>query len=192
MLSTVVAVKENGGRPVDLTRRLEQDTRLTPVLIDSDEGLGILRHSAAHVMAEAVQALFPGVKVTIGPSIENGFYYDFDYEQSFTPEDLPRIEARMKKIIKKGARFERTEMKREDAIRLFEERGEPYKVELLKDLDQDDVSVYRQGDFVDLCRGPHIPNARMIRAFKIMSVAGAYWRGDENRQRLQRIYGTAF
>ena len=192
MLSNVVAVKEDGGEPVDLTRPIGQDARLTPVLVDSAEGLDILRHSAAHVMAEAVQALFPGVKVTIGPSIENGFYYDFDYEHSFTPEDLPRIEARMKKIIKKGARFQRTEMKREEAIRFFEEREEPYKVELLKEMDQDDVSVYRQGDFVDLCRGPHLPNARMIRAFKIMSVAGAYWRGDEKRQQLQRIYGTAF
>ena len=136
--------------------------------------------------------MFPGVKVTIGPSIESGFYYDFDYEKAFTPEDLPRIEKRMVEIIKQNLPFTRKEMSRAEAIELFKSKGEPYKVELLEELTDDTVSIYEQGDFVDLCRGPHIPSTRAVPAFKLMSVAGAYWRGDQKRQMLQRIYGTAF
>jgi threonyl-tRNA synthetase len=143
-------------------------------------------------MAEAVQSLFPGVKVTIGPSIENGFYYDFDYQGTFTPEDLPKIEDKMREIIKANLPFEREEMSRADAIALFKSMGEDYKVELLEDMDADTVTVYRQGDFVDLCRGPHLPSTGRVPVVKLMSVAGAYWRGDEHKQRLQRIYGTAF
>ena len=186
-----VAVRVNGNL-LDLSRPLTQDAQMEVVGPDDAEALDILRHSTSHIMAEAVRSLFPGVKVTIGPSIENGFYYDFDYDKSFTPEDLPKIEKRMKEIIKKREPFIRKEMSRQDAIKMFRDMGEPYKVELLEELDADTVSLYEQGDFVDLCRGPHIPSTGKVPAFKLLSVAGAYWRGDENRQMLQRIYGTAF
>ncbi len=187
----VVAVRENGDL-LDLSSPLSHDAVLAPVSAESEEGLDILRHSAAHVMAEAVRELFPGVKVTIGPSIEGGFYYDFDYTRPFTTEDLPKIEARMKKIIKRNLPFKRTEMSRDKAVELFEKLEEPYKVELLRELDHEMVSIYEQGNFTDLCRGPHVPGTGVIRAVKLTSVAGSYWRGDEKRQQLQRIYGTAF
>ena len=180
------------GRLVDLTRPLESGGNLAAVGPGDPDALDILRHSTSHIMAEAVQSLFPGVKVTIGPSVEDGFYYDFDYETPFTPEDLPRIEQRMKEIIKSGRPFKREEMTKDEAIALFKGMGESYKVELLEDLEADTVSVYRQGDFVDLCRGPHIASTKQVAAFKLLSVAGAYWRGDEHNQMLQRIYGTAF
>ena len=180
------------GRLIDLTRPLTENGELSPVEADDPEALEILRHSTSHIMAEAVRALFPGVKVTIGPAIENGFYYDFDYDQPFTPEDLPRIEKKMAQIIKKNERFSRRELSRSEAEALFSEMGEDYKVELIREMADETVSVYEQGDFVDLCRGPHIPHSGRIPAFKLLSVAGAYWRGDENRSMLQRIYGTAF
>jgi len=154
--------------------------------------LNVLRHSTAHVMAQAVKHLFNGVKIAIGPAIESGFYYDFDYERPFTPEDLKKIEKEMQNIIEQDLPFVREEIDKKEAIKLFTELKEPYKLELLEDIDEDKVSIYRNGDFVDLCRGPHIDSTGQIKAFKLLSVAGAYWRGDEHNRQLQRIYGTSF
>jgi threonyl-tRNA synthetase len=151
-----------------------------------------LRHSASHVMAQAVQELFPGVKVAIGPATEEGFYYDFDYDGTFSPDDFPKIEARIKEVIAEDVPFEREEVPKNEAITLFSNRGETYKLEILKDIGDETVSLYRHGDFVDLCRGPHVSSTGDIRAVKLLSVAGAYWRGDEHNPMLQRIYGTAF
>jgi threonyl-tRNA synthetase len=187
----VVAARFN-GTPVDLSYVPNQEGELAPISADTEEGLHILRHSAAHIMAEAVKDLFPGVKVTIGPAIESGFYYDFDYDQRFVPEDLPKIEARMQEIIDSASPFVRQEVAREEALRLFQELGESYKVELLEEIPDPRVSLYRQSQFVDLCRGPHVPHSGKIKAFKLTAIAGAYWRGDERRQMLQRIYGAAF
>ena len=156
------------------------------------EDLEILRHSVAHVMAQAVKELYPSAKIAIGPAIENGFYYDFDYEPGFTEDDLSKIEERMKEIIKRDLPIVRTMMRKDEAIRLFENLGEPYKVEILNELEEEEVSLYSQGDFIDLCRGPHLPSTGMIKAFKLLSIAGAYWRGDERNKMLSRIYGTAF
>ena len=156
------------------------------------EPLPTLRHSTSHVMAQAVKQLFPDVRVAIGPAIEDGFYYDFAKATPFTPEDLERIEARMREIVKKDLPFAREEWSREQAIRWFEEHGEPFKVEILRGLDVPTVSVYKQGDFLDLCRGPHVASTGSIRAFKLLSSSGAYWRGDEKNPMLQRIYGTAW
>jgi threonyl-tRNA synthetase len=156
------------------------------------EPLPTLRHSAAHVMAQAVKQLFPETRLAIGPAIADGFYYDFARPTPFTPEDLARIEARMREIVAADLPFEREEWTREQAIRHFEERGEPFKVEILKGLDVPTVSVYRQGDFLDLCRGPHVASTGALRAFKLLSTSGAYWRGDERNPMLQRIYGTGF
>ncbi len=160
----------------------------------SPDNLQILRHSTAHVMAHAVQDIFKDVKIAIGPAIEDGFYYDFDYAQTFAPEDLEKIETRMKEIVSADNPFLRSEISREEAISFFREKGEIYKVELLKDLPEDvkEVSIYSEGGFTDLCRGPHLPSTGMIRAFKLLNVAGAYWRGDERNKMLQRIYGTGF
>ena len=154
--------------------------------------LATLRHSTSHVMAQAVKRLFPGVKVAIGPAIEDGFYYDFAKPEPFTPEDLAQIEKVMAEIVKSNAPFERQEMSRAEAMRFFEERGEQFKVEILKGIDAPTVSLYRQGDFIDLCRGPHVRSTGEIKAFKLLSSSGAYWRGDEKNPMLQRIYGTAW
>lgn len=192
-LEDVVAARVNENL-VDLARPVTEDSKIKPVAASSKEGLALLRHSISHVMAQAVQDLFPGVKVAIGPSIEDGFYYDFEYGNTFTTEDLARIESRMEEIVSRNDPFERKELSRAEAIRFFRDRGETYKVELLEDLPGDvtTVSLYSQGGYVDLCRGPHIPSTGMIRAFKLLSVAGAYWRGDEKNAMLQRIYGTGF
>lgn len=192
-LKSAVAARVN-GTPVDLSSRLLVDASVEPIDISSEEGLRILRHSTSHVMAQAVQEIFPGVKVSIGPSIEEGFYYDFDYSEAFTLADLEKIEKRMQEIVEADLPFIRRDVTREEAVKIFSEKGEPYKVELLNDLPADvtTVSLYSQGDYVDLCRGPHLPSAGMIKAFKLMNVAGAYWRGDEKNKMLQRIYGTAF
>ncbi len=192
-LKSAVAARVN-GTPVDLSSRLHGDASVEPIDVSSEEGLGILRHSTSHVMAQAVQETFPGVKVSIGPSIEEGFYYDFDYSEAFTIADLEKIEKRMQEIVDADLPFIRRDVTREEAVKIFSEKGEPYKVELLNDLPADvtTVSLYSQGDYVDLCRGPHIPSTGMIKAFKLMNVAGAYWRGDEKNKMLQRIYGTAF
>ncbi len=152
----------------------------------------MLRHTAAHIMAQAVKRLWPEARIAIGPTIENGFYYDFDLPEAFTPEELEKIEAEMKKIIAENLPLQREELASEEAISLFKQLNEPYKIELIEDLDSPVVSVYRQGEFVDLCRGPHLPATGMVKAFKLQSVAGAYWRGDSNKPMLQRIYGTAF
>jgi len=157
-----------------------------------NENLDILRHSTSHLMAQAVKDLFPGVKVAIGPSIENGFYYDFDYDPGFTEEDLEKIEKRMKEISTANIPIECKVMKRDEAIEFFEKMGETYKVELLKNITDTEVNTYTQGSFTDLCRGPHLPSTGKIKAFKLLSLAGAYWRGDEHNKMLTRIYGTAF
>jgi threonyl-tRNA synthetase len=180
------------GRLVDLNTPLERSGSLDLIALDSEEGLEILRHSTSHVMAYAVKELFKGVKVSIGPAIERGFYYDFDYEGSFTPDDFPRIEEKMAELIERDISFVREEISKAEAIRLFEGQGETYKVEILEELDDEVVSIYRSGDFVDLCRGPHVPSTGKIKAYKLLSIAGAYWRGDERNKMLQRIYGTAF
>ena len=180
------------GHPVDLSTPLVQDAEVSFIDISSDEGREILRHSTSHVMAQAVKALYPNIKITIGPSIENGFYYDFDYDNTFSPEDLDKIEKKMQDIIDQNNLFTRVETGREDAIKLFAERKEDYKVEIIKEMPSPTVSLYQQGDFIDLCRGPHLPSTGKIRAFKLLSIAGAYWRGDERNKMLQRIYGTAF
>ncbi len=187
----VVAASVNGDL-MDLTAPLSQDATVTPVSVHTPEGLEIMRHSTSHLMAEAVRTLFPGVKVAIGPAIEAGFYYDFDTAEPFTPEDLTRIEAKMAELVAEDLTFVREEVPKEQAIRLFDQEGEAYKVELLQEIDQNKVSLYRQGTFVDLCRGPHVPSTGYLQAFKLTGISGAYWRGDERLPMLQRIYGTAF
>jgi threonyl-tRNA synthetase len=187
-----VVAAEVDGQPVDLSYQLEADCSLTPIRVDTPAGLDIVRHSAAHVMAEAVRDLFPGVKVAIGPAIESGFYYDFDVSEPFTPEDLAAIESYMGDLITQDQPFQRLEASREQASKDFQAQGETYKVEILAGIEPDQVSLYRQGSFTDLCRGPHIPSTGYIRAFKLTGTSGAYWRGDERLPMLQRIYGTAF
>ncbi len=192
-LATAVAATVNGAL-VDLNFVLAEDAKVEPMDIASKKGLSVLRHSISHVMAQAVQDVFPGAKVTIGPSIEDGFYYDFEYAETFTLDDFEKIEKRMKEIVAADYPFIREELPREKAVELFAGKGEDYKVELIRDLPADvsAVSLYKDGDYVDLCRGPHIPRTGMIKAFKLLSVAGAYWRGDERNKMLQRIYGTGF
>jgi threonyl-tRNA synthetase len=180
------------NRLVDLSFSLNDDCNVSFVYLNSQEGLDILRHSTSHVMAQAVQDLYHGAKITIGPSIEDGFYYDFDYDKTFSPDDLERIEARMREIVAQDLPFERMEVPREEAIKLYHEENEPYKVELLQELSDEKISLYRQGNFIDLCRGPHLSSTGKVTAFKLTGVAGAYWRGDEKNKMLQRIYGTAF
>ena len=179
------------GSLLDLSRVMEKDAAVSFISIRSKKGLEILRHSASHVMAQAVKELFPTVKLTFGPSTENGFYYDFDYDRTFTTQDLEAIEKRMSDIVAKDEPFIRKEVSNEEALRTFREMGEAYKVEHLEDL-PDRVSLYRQGSFLDLCEGPHIPSTGRIKAFRLLSVSGTYWRGDARNRVLQRIYGTAF
>ena len=189
--SNVIAAKIDGVA-VDLDRALSQDCTLDWISLNSPEGLDILRHSTAHLMAQAVQDLFPGTQVTIGPTIEDGFYYDFKRDRSFTPEEIEKIEACMRDLAALNLKVTREEITRESAIEIFRRMGEEYKVEILGDIPEETVSLYRQGDWVDLCRGPHVPSTGAIRAFKLTSVAGAYWRGDEKNEMLQRIYGTSW
>ncbi|MBE3574495.1 MAG: threonine--tRNA ligase [Firmicutes bacterium] len=180
------------GALVDLNTPLEQDAELFPVLADSPAGREILRHSTAHAMAQAVLRLFPGAKLAIGPAIENGFYYDFDLPVPLAPEDLPKITAEMENIRRENLPIERQEVPRSQAREMFVQKDQPYKVELVDDIPEDTVSLYRQGEFMDLCRGPHLPSTGRLPAFKLESIAGAYWRGDSKRPMLQRIYGWAF
>jgi threonyl-tRNA synthetase len=187
----VIAARVN-GKLYDLHRMLDQDATIEPVMADSAEGVDIIRHSTAHLMAQAVQSLFPGTQVTIGPTIEDGFFYDFAPPHPLTVEDLPRIEHKMRELAKADLKVERVEVPRTEAIETFGRMGEHYKVEILKGISEERVSLYKQGDWMDLCRGPHVPSTRYIRAFKLTSVAGAYWRGDEHNAMLSRIYGTAF
>jgi threonyl-tRNA synthetase len=188
-----VAIEVN-GEPWDLNREITKDSSVAIITRDTEAGLEVLRHDAAHVMAEAVKELYPETQVTIGPSIENGFYYDFAREEAFTPEDLEQIEARMKAIVKRNEKIEREVWDRTEAIDYFNGIGETYKAEIIADLpDGEPITAYRQGDFVDLCRGPHLPSTGILRdGFKLTKLAGAYWRGDSNNAQLQRIYGTAW
>ena len=188
----VIAVKVN-GKVVDLSHPLETDCELEFISLASVEGLDVLRHSCAHLMAQAVKRLFPSVQITIGPVIKNGFYYDFKHERAFTSEDLEQIEAEMRKIVAENFPISREEIARDDAVHLFRSMGEDFKAEIIASIPGNEViSLYRQGEFVDLCRGPHLPATGNIPAFKLTSVAGAYWRGDARNEQLQRIYGTAW
>ena len=180
------------GKVEDLRTVLTEDCELSILTARDREGLTVVRHTASHVLAQAMKHVFPEAKLAIGPSIENGFYYDFEHEP-FSREDLDKLEAEMKKIIKKGEKLERFTLPRQEAIAFMEEKGEPYKGELIRDLPEDaEISFYSQGDFTDLCAGPHLMSTKGIKAFKLTSSSGAYWRGDSNRAMLQRIYGTAF
>ena len=187
----IIAVKLN-STPVDLSCLIEENGTLEPISTDSEEGLDILRHSTSHILAQAVLKLFPDAKYTIGPAIENGFYYDFDTEHTFTPEDLGKIEQEMNKIVKENLIIERKILSKEDAVKLFQSIGQTYKAEIINEIEGNEVSTYSQGSFTDLCRGPHLPSTGYAKNFKLLSVAGAYWRGDEKNKMLQRIYGTAF
>jgi threonyl-tRNA synthetase len=179
---------------LDLSRSIDADSTVEIVTRKSEDALDLIRHDTAHVMAEAVQALYPGTQVTIGPSIENGFYYDFAREEPFTPDDLEKIEAKMMEIIKRDDAFSREEWDRDDAVRHFTDIGEKYKAQLIHDLPATEtISIYRQGDWMDLCRGPHLPSTGHVgKGFKLLKLAGAYWRGDSNNEMLQRIYGTSW
>ena len=191
-LARVACVGEVNGEVVDLRTVVDRDSEVSILTFDSDAGKKAYRHTCAHVLAEAVQQVFPEAKLAIGPAIDNGFYYDFDLKP-LDRSDLDRIEAAMKKIIKKGDRLEYYTLSREEALKLMEERQEPYKVELINDLPEDaTISFYQQGDFIELCAGPHLMSTKQIKAFKLTSTSGAYWRGDEHNKMLTRIYGTAF
>jgi threonyl-tRNA synthetase len=181
------------GRAVDTSFVIENDATLSILTSKDPEGLDVIRHSCAHLMAQAVQQLFPSAQVTIGPVIEDGFYYDFAFERPFTPEDLVAIEARMQEIVKQDLQVTRSLLSREEAIKLFEKKAEKYKVEIIKDIPvTDGLSFYQQGEFIDLCRGPHVPSTGKFKAFKLTKVSGAFWRGDAKNAMLQRIYGTAW
>lgn len=191
-LARVAAGAELDGEFVDLRTVVDKDANLNIVTINDEKGLGIVRHTASHILAQAVKRVFPASKLAIGPSIENGFYYDIEHEP-FSRDDLDKLEAEMKKIIKENIKIEKFELPRADAIKFMEERNEPYKVELINDLPQDAIiSFYKQGEFVDLCAGAHILSTKGVKAFKLISSSMAYWRGDSNKAQLQRIYGTAF
>lgn len=182
------------GKTKDLTETITTDSEISIITSKNEEGLEMMRHSCAHLMAEAVQELFPETQVTIGPSIENGFYYDFAREKPFVLDDLEKIEKKMREIVERDEKISREVWTRQEAIDFFDKKGEKYKVEIIKDLPEDEtISVYRQGDFADLCRGPHVPSTKKIgTSFKLMKLAGAYWRGDSNNEMLQRIYGTCW
>ena len=181
------------GVTVGLNQPITKDAKVAIYTFDDEEGKHVFRHSASHILAEAVVRLFPGTKLAIGPAIKDGFYYDLDSEHKFTPEDLGKIEEEMQKIVKENQEYIRKEISRADALALFKEKAEPYKVELIEDLPEDAViTTYQNGEFLDLCAGPHLPNTGYVKAIKLMSVAGAYWRGSEKNKMLQRIYGTCF
>ncbi len=191
-LARVACAGEIDGEIVDLRTQIDRDVNLNIVTSSDEAGLKVIRHTASHVLAEAVKRLFPGAKITIGPAIAEGFYYDFDAEP-FSREDLDKLEGEMKKIIKEGHEITRFTLPRDEAIKFMEEKGEPFKVELIQDLPEDaQISFYDQGGFVDLCAGPHLMSTKGIKAYKLISSSMAYWRGDSNRAKLQRIYGTAF
>ena len=187
-----VAAKVN-GKLVDLSHELKESDQVEIITVDSEEGIEIIRHSTAHVMAQAVKRIYGNVKLAIGPTVKNGFYYDFDLDTPLTHGDIEKIEEEMNKIINEDLKFKRKDVSREEALKLMSEKGEDYKVQLINDLDEsENISLYEQGDFTDLCRGPHISSTKFIKAFKLTSVAGAYWRGSEKNKMLQRIYGVAF
>ncbi|MCQ6278332.1 threonine--tRNA ligase [Bacillus sp. EB600] len=181
------------GQMVDLRRQIPEDGSIEIVTPESKDALEVLRHSTAHLMAQAVKRLYPEVKLGVGPVIESGFYYDMDLDVSLTPEDLPKIEKEMTKIVNENLEVIRKEVSRNDAVKLFKEAGDPYKLELIEAIPEDEtVTIYQQGEFFDLCRGVHVPSTGKIKVFKLLSIAGAYWRGDSDNKMLQRIYGTAF
>ncbi len=189
--ASAVAARSD-GEPVDLTAVVEKDSFVEPIPSSSQEGLDIIRHSTSHLMAQAVQRLFPGTRLGIGPSIQDGFYYDMEVAGTLTEEDLPRIEEEMRRITSEGTPVERLLLPREQALALFRERGAVYKLELVSEIPDEFISIYRQGEFADLCRGPHVVSTSRLGHFKLLSVAGAYWRGDEKNIMLTRVYGTAF
>ncbi len=181
------------GKLVDLSRTVENDADIAIVTAKDQEGVEIIRHSTAHLMAQAVKQLYPEAQVTIGPVIDQGFYYDFAFDRPFNDEDLEKIETRMRELASEGDELERRVMERDDAVRFFKDLGEDYKVEIIKDIPgEQELSIYTQGDFTDLCRGPHVPHTNKLKAFKLLKVAGAYWRGDSDNEMLTRVYGTAF
>lgn len=191
-ISGAVAARLN-GRAVDLFHPIGEGGEIAPIPADSEEGLDILRHSAAHLMAQAVEELFPGTRYGVGPSIKDGFYYDMEIPGGITEEDLPKIEKEMRRLAKKAIPVERREMTKEEAMAYFSEvKNDPYKVEIISELEEERVSLYFQGNYADLCRGPHVPDTSWVKHFRLLSVAGAYWRGDEKNTMLTRIYGTAF
>lgn len=192
LAKSAVAAQVN-GRTVDLSAKVYEDCNLNILTFDDDEGKKVFWHTSSHIMAQAVKRLFPDAKLAIGPAIDNGFYYDFDVERPFSPEDLQAIEEEMNRIVKEDLTLERFVLPREQAVEFMKERGELYKVELIGDIPEGaEISFYKQGDFVDLCTGPHLPSTGMVKAIKLLSVAGAYWRGDEKNKMLQRIYGVSF
>jgi threonyl-tRNA synthetase len=192
-LSRAALAGRVNGKLVDTSHRIDADADVVIVTDKDPDGVEILRHSTAHLLAHAVKELFPQAQVTIGPVIENGFYYDFSFKRPFTPEDLAAIEARMAEISKRDLSVTRKEMPRDEAVRFFRDQGELYKAEIIAAIPQAEaISLYSQGDFTDLCRGPHVPSTGKLKVFKLMKVAGAYWRGDSKNEMLQRIYGTAW
>ena len=192
-LARVATSAKVNGELVDLRTVVDSDAELEILTFDSEDGKGAFNHTASHIMAQAVKRLYPDTKLAIGPSIANGFYYDLDRETPFVAEDLEKIEAEMKKIVKEGLALERSTKSREDAIAYFKEKDEPYKVELVEDLPEgEEISFYSQGEFTDLCAGPHLMSTKAVKAFKLTSLAGAYWRGDEKNKMLTRIYGVAY
>ena len=193
LAKAVVAIEINGELS-DLSLPIENDASIALIKRTDDEALALIRHDAAHVMAEAVQTLFPGTQVTIGPAIANGFYYDFARNEPFSTEDFEKIEKEMRKIVERNSPFVREVWSREEALKFFRDKGEMYKAELIEDLpDTEEIKIYKQGEWLDLCRGPHMPSTKYVgTAFKLMKVAGAYWRGDSNNAMLTRIYGTAW
>ena len=181
------------GKLVDTNYVIEDDAELAIITERDEEGLDIIRHSTSHLLAQAVKQLYPDAQVTIGPVIEDGFYYDFSYPKGFTPEDLQKIEKRMEELVKQDLQVVREEVTRDAAVQIFREMGEEYKAQIIEDIPKDEIlSVYRQGEFMDLCRGPHVPNTGKLKAFKLMKLAGAYWRGKSENEMLQRVYGTAW
>ena len=192
-LARVACAGEINGEEVDLRTVVDSDCELNILTFDSEGGKAAFRHTASHIMAQAIKRLYPETKLAIGPSIKDGFYYDVDRETPFTSEDLEKIEAEMKKIVKEALPIERFTKTREDAIAYFKEKDEPYKVELIEDLPEgEEISFYQQGEFVDLCAGPHLMTTKPVKAFKLTSLAGAYWRGSEKNKMLTRIYGISY
>ena len=192
LAKAAIAGKVNGTM-VDTSYLIGEDVELAIITPTSDEGLEVIRHSTAHLLAQAVKQLFPSAQVTIGPVIEDGFFYDFAYQRAFTPEDIEAIEERMNDLAQQDIPVTRSEKSRDEAIALFKGMGEDYKAEIISDIPVDEIlSLYEQGDFIDLCRGPHVPSTGHLKAFKLTKLAGAYWRGDSNNEMLQRIYGTSW
>ena len=192
-LARAACAGEIDGERVDLRTKVDRDCRLNILTFEEKGGRDAFRHTASHILAQALKRLYPNVKLAIGPSVDDGFYYDVDSEEPLSADDFPAIEAEMKKIVKENLALERYELPREEAIRFFEEKEEPYKVELIRDLPEDAaISLYRQGEFTDLCAGPHLMSTKAVKAIKLMKIAGAYWRGSEKNKMLTRIYGTAY